>query len=42
MPRPGIEISNSPDDNALCHKLRLARFDVAGRVLFGDALSERD
>jgi hypothetical protein len=39
---PGIELNNSPDDYALYHKLRLARFDGAGWVLFGDAVSARD
>jgi hypothetical protein len=29
-------------DYALYHKLRLARFDGTGWVLFGDAVSERD
>jgi hypothetical protein len=39
---PGIERNNSPDDYALYHKLRLARFDGTGCVLFGAAVSERD
>jgi branched-chain amino acid transport system substrate-binding protein len=39
---PGIDLNNSPDNYALYHKLRLARFDGTGWVLFGDAVSERD
>jgi branched-chain amino acid transport system substrate-binding protein len=39
---PGIDLNNSPDNYALYHKLRLARFDGTGWVLFGEAISERD
>jgi branched-chain amino acid transport system substrate-binding protein len=39
---PGIDLNNSPDNYALYQKLRLARFDGAGWVLFGEAISERD
>jgi branched-chain amino acid transport system substrate-binding protein len=39
---PGIDLNNSPDNYALYHKLRLARFDGAGWALFGEAVSGRD
>ena len=39
---PGVDLSNSPDDYALYHKLRLARFDGTGWVLVGEAVSERE
>jgi branched-chain amino acid transport system substrate-binding protein len=39
---PGIDLNNSPEDYAPYRKLRLARFDGARWVLFGDAISGRD
>ena len=39
---PGVDLSNSPDDYSLYHKLRMARFDGTGWVLVGEAVSGRD
>jgi hypothetical protein len=39
---PGVDLNNSADDYALYRRLRLARFDGAGWVLLGEAVSARD
>lgn len=39
---PGVDLSNSPTDYALYHKLRLALFDGSRWMLVGDAVSGKD
>jgi branched-chain amino acid transport system substrate-binding protein len=40
MVLPGIELNNSPEDYALYHGLRLARFDGKSWALLGDAVAD--